>query len=175
MEKTPRNSVAEGFPTDDIVPPILHAAAIIERLSDRHIFEPAGLSLTAFRILALLDHTGPTPSTRILETIDGTKSNLSQRLGMLARKGFVRRIPAPSGTDRRITPFRITPAGRRKLRETERLARDAGLRLSGLFSERELAAHRAFFRKLLSLLDCAESHGCTERVGKETGETGRNA
>jgi DNA-binding MarR family transcriptional regulator len=175
MEKTTGNGTTEGFPADDIVPPILHAAAIIERLSDRHIFEPAGLSLTAFRILALLDHTGPTPSTRILETTGGTKSNLSQRLGMLARKGFVRRIPAPSGTDRRITPFRITPAGRRKLRETERLARDAGIRLSGLFSERELATHRAFFRKLLSLLDRAGSHGCTECVGKETGETGRNA
>ncbi|HWQ60597.1 MAG TPA: MarR family transcriptional regulator [Candidatus Fimivivens sp.] len=163
MERRPHQTEGEKpVQSDDLVSPILHAATRIERLSDRLIFEPLDLSFTAFKILKYLAIAGPSSPGAILECLGGTKSNLSQRLGTLERKGLVERLPSKSGSDRRFAAFALTAFGKRKLRTVETRAEKEGLRLSGYFSKSEITAHAAFFRKLLSLLDQAESHGCTE-------------
>ncbi len=150
-----------GRQADTIVEPIVRAATLIERLSDRHIFEPAGLSFTAFKILKYLAVTGASSPGVILECLGGTKSNLSQRLGTLQRKGLVERLPHKKGSDRRFAAFALTTSGKRKLRVIEARAEKEGLRLSECFSKSEIAAHAAFFKKLLSLLDQAQSNSCT--------------
>jgi DNA-binding MarR family transcriptional regulator len=165
MKKAKANDKKGSFPADDIISPILHAATRIERLSDRLIFEPADLSFTAFKILKYLAIAGPSSPGAILECLGGTKSNLSQRLGMLQRKGLVERLPSKSGSDRRFAAFALTTSGKRKLKTVETRAEKEGLRLSGYFSKSEITAHAAFFKKLLSLLDQAESNGCTECDG----------
>lgn len=149
------------LPADDMISPILHAATRIERLSDRLIFEPLGLSFTAFKILKYLAIAGPSSPGAILECLGGTKSNLSQRLGTLERKGLAERLPSKKGGDRRFAAFALTASGKRKLKTVETRAEKEGLRLSGYFSKSEITAHAAFFKKLLSLLDQAESNDCT--------------
>lgn len=150
-----------SLPADDMISPILHAATRIERLSDRLIFEPAGLSFTAFKILKYLAIAGPSSPGIILECLGGTKSNLSQRLGILQRKGLMKRHSPQTGSDRRFAAFALTASGKRKLRTVETRAEKEGLRLSEYFSKSEITAHAAFFKKLLSLLDQAESNDCT--------------
>lgn len=162
MKHPTTNEAENTVPTDDMVSPILHAATRIERLSDRLIFEPLDLSFTAFKILKYLSVAGPSSPGSMLECLGGTKSNLSQRLGTLERKGLVERLPSKSGSDRRFVAFALTASGKRKLRTVETRAEKEGIRLSGYFSKSEITTHAAFFRKLLSLLDQAESSGCTE-------------
>ncbi|NTW90134.1 MAG: helix-turn-helix domain-containing protein [Candidatus Moranbacteria bacterium] len=164
-----------SFPADDMISPILHAATRIERLSDRLIFEPLDLSFTAFKILKYLAIAGPSSPGAILECLGGTKSNLSQRLGTLERKGLVERLPSKSGSDRRFAAFALTAFGKRKLRTVETRAEKEGLRLSGYFSKSEITAHAAFFKNLLSLLDQAESNSCTECDSNEKSKTKHKA
>jgi DNA-binding MarR family transcriptional regulator len=171
MKQAKETTVKATFPADDMISPILHAATRIERLSDRLIFEPLDLSFTAFKILKYLAITGPSSPGTMLECLGGTKSNLSQRLGMLQRKDLVKRLPSKIGSDRRFAAFALTTAGKRKLRTVEMRAEKEGLRLSGYFSKSEIAAHAAFFHKLLSLLVQAESNGCTGCVSKEKSKT----
>lgn len=160
MEQTPDRD--GGLQSDDIVTPILRVATRIERLSDRHIFEPVGLSFAAFKILKHLSVSGPSSPGTMLVSLGGTKSNLSQRLGTLERKGFVKRLPPRTGGDRRFADFALTTSGKKKLRSTETLAEKEGLRLAGHFSKTERSSHASFFEKLLSLLDQAESGDCPD-------------
>ncbi|MEI6650722.1 MAG: hypothetical protein WCL23_04810 [Candidatus Moraniibacteriota bacterium] len=160
MEKPREKASIAVFPASDIISPILHGASRIERVSDHLIFEPLGLSFAAFKILKYLSCAGPTSPKTMLPFIGGTKSNLSQRFSHLEKSGLVRKLPA-TGSDRRYVAFGLTPAGSRKLGSIETRAKREGQRLIEHFTKAEIAAHHAFFKKLLSLLSQTDAEGCT--------------
>lgn len=142
----PRQTCA--FDRSDIAAPIFCAWWRLESLANRHVFGPVGLSSSTFRILALLAHGSATHGA-ILQQLDTTKSNLSQRLRGLEDRGLVRRT---NGTNRHTTTFALTVAGRRTLTRAATLARRHGLEFDGAFTRAELDAHSAFFTKLLDLI-----------------------
>ena len=160
MSRSTTMKTSAAFPKNDIISPILHGASRIERSSDRLVFEPLGLSFTAFKILKYLSCIGPASPVAMLEFLGGTKSNLSQRFQNLERKGLVKKLSSPVGKDRRYVAFGLTPAGKRKLRTIETRAETESLRLLEYFSKSEIEAHHAFFKKLLSLLSQTGTEAC---------------
>ena len=158
MKKQQEKASIAVFPASDIISPILHGASRIERISDHIIFEPLGLSFAAFKILKYLSCAGPTSPKTMLPFIGGTKSNLSQRFRYLEKAGLVRKLPA-EGSDHRYVAFELTPTGKRKLGRIETRAKREGQRLAEHFTKAEIAAHHAFFKKLLSLLSQTDAEG----------------
>ncbi len=144
------------FEKADIASPIFCAWTRLESLAQRHVFGRVGLSSSSFKILALIARRRSITPSDILAELEITKSNLSQRLRALEEKRLIKRSRAGISDDRRKVAFLITPAGERKLREAALVAKQAGLSFEKDFTKEEIKHHRAFFTKLLILLDQKE-------------------
>jgi DNA-binding MarR family transcriptional regulator len=144
------------FEKADIASPIFCAWSRLESLAHRHVFGRVGLSSSGFKILVLIAHKQSASPSDILSEMEITKSNLSQRLRALEEKRFVKRSRPDTTADRRKVVFLITPAGKKKLHEAALIAKQAGLSFEKDFTKEEIRHHRAFFSKLLTVLDQKE-------------------
>lgn len=135
----------------DMISPLFSVTGILETLGNRYIFNPVGLTATGFKILTALKQTPTTPSA-LLVSVDCLKSNLSQRLRALEKKGLIRRLPNENTDDKRRVFFQLTANGRKILQQAEAHARHASLSFEKRFTKKELDQHHAFFTKLTHLL-----------------------
>lgn len=135
----------------DMISPLFSATGILEALGNRYIFNPVGLTATGFKILTALKQTPTTPSA-LLVSVDCLKSNLSQRLRALEKKGLIRRLTNKNTGDKRRVFFQLTANGRKILQQAEAHAKHASLSFEKRFTKKELRQHKAFFTKLLALL-----------------------
>lgn len=153
----PQQSLPEAT---DMISPLFSATNILESLGNRYIFNPVGLTATGFKILSALKRSPMTHGT-LLVSVGCLKSNLSQRLHALEKKGFIRRLPNKNATDKRQVFFQLTKNGGKVLHQAEIHARHASLSFEKCFSKKEISQHKAFLNTLLALL--AEKETTLER------------
>jgi DNA-binding MarR family transcriptional regulator len=87
-----------------------HARAITRLFETK--LRPHGLRATQFSVLAALALKGPTPVKELAKTLGLERTTLTRIGAVLERNGWVSAAPSEDGRER---PFRLTPAGRRKL------------------------------------------------------------
>ncbi len=131
---------------------IVVTAARLEGVACQRFFAPLGLSSTTFKILhTLSEHPSMNP-TQITKTFDCTKSNLTQRLNLLEKNGFVLRIRSSKG-DGRTVRIALTDSGQRKVTEAVRAIRQSGALLEKHFSDVEKKSCHDFLKKVNQILD----------------------
>ncbi len=138
---------------------IIHAAMRLENIANKHIFSHLGMTSASIKIMFVLKKCPAynTP-TKILEAIGGTRSNISQRLDFLEKKGFITRKHQELDSDKRKVNIMLTSQGKAKLMEAEKWLEKANMYLEKYFTQEELASHFAFFQKLNEALDAEEEN-----------------
>ncbi len=87
-----------------------HARAVTRLFEEK--LRPHGLRATQFSVLAALALKGPAPVKELAEILGLERTTLTRIGAVLERNGWVTTAPSEDGRER---PFRLTPAGRRKL------------------------------------------------------------
>jgi DNA-binding MarR family transcriptional regulator len=88
-------------------------ARTITRFYDEHL-RPHGLRSTQFSVLAALSLVGPTPLGKLAAFLEVDRTTLTRSTTLLERNGWVR---FENGSDARMRPVAVTPAGRSKVEE----------------------------------------------------------
>ncbi|WP_354677600.1 MarR family winged helix-turn-helix transcriptional regulator [Cupriavidus plantarum] len=86
------------------------ASRQISRLYDSHL-EPAGLRITQFMTLAVLNEVGSAPINALAERLDIERTAMGKMVGFLERDGYVTITPSP--TDGRSRLIALTKEGQR--------------------------------------------------------------
>jgi len=100
---------------------IWHALNMMNRKLLAHAdraFSKIHLRFIEFRILFILNRTGPTPMVRIAKELGVTKAAVTSIIDDIEAKGLVRRDRDTK--DRRLLNVEITPAGRKLLTQAEK-------------------------------------------------------
>lgn len=142
---------------DNLSEPIMQAALRLQKIAQQHIFHKIGLSSTSVKILYIIDRKKNTTPSDIMNTVGGTRSNISQRLSHLEKMGYIVRTHHNASTDKRIVHVSLTTLGTEKIREIRKWVKKANICIEQYFTPAELAAHNAFFAKLNTLLAQAEN------------------
>lgn len=116
-----------------------------------------GLSSTSMKILKLLKNRGPLTASKLIEITGATKSNLSQRLNFLEKENHILRTYASDKKDKRKVLIELTLTGKKMMLGIEKRLQKAQISFEKKFSEKEIAQHKAFIKKLNSILDSEES------------------
>jgi DNA-binding MarR family transcriptional regulator len=139
-----------------IAKPIIITATRMETFATSHVLKPVGLSLPSIKILHVLNERSEMMPIEIMRVLGSTKSNITQRLNSLEKKGLVERYFPAGIADRRRIMLRLTVAGRKKLSDAVRAIDEKSVDLEKFFSREELKNHFAFFKKLNTILDSCE-------------------
>ncbi|MFA5185426.1 MAG: transcriptional regulator [Patescibacteria group bacterium] len=139
---------------------LMHIASRLENNANRYYFEPMGLSITYCRILCTLSGHKGTKPTEILQIIGGTKSNISQRLAVLEKRGFVKRQIEKSG-DKRNVRVEMTDEGHKKYQEITSFMLKKSDYIEQQFTTDEMHHLKIIIGKLNKLMDSHE-----ERLAK---------
>lgn len=139
--------------TNAITHPIIYTSTRLEAIADRYIFSPMGTTAASMKILRLVKEQGPLTSQRIGELGGGTKSNVSQRLDYLEKKGYILREQDNFPGDKRKVLVKITEKGLKQIEEIQKRMRRAQICLSRHFTEEEIAGHSKFFVKVNQIID----------------------
>lgn len=105
-----------------------------------------GVSITEWRIMALLAIEAPIPAARICQVIGLDKAPVSRCLASLAAAGLVR--VRPDGEDARRRPVALTAAGRRLHDRIIPVALEREARLLGCLNVAERQALLALLNRL---------------------------
>jgi DNA-binding MarR family transcriptional regulator len=130
-----------------IIEPIIFTASRLEAIADRCLFRPIGINISSVKIMGLLCHKKTMTPKEILELAGGTKSNISQRLNFLEKKGYIK-TQKNTFDDKRKLSIKITPTGKAKLKEMHKHIHKVKLELESNFTKKEIEQHFAFFNKL---------------------------
>lgn len=124
----------------------------LEGFANKNLFGPIGLSSTTLRILHLLLKNKTLTPTHLMNELECTKSNITQRLNHLEKNGFISRS-APSDGDQRHVSVVLTEAGKRKIFEAVKMLREKGTFLEKHFKYREKTNCMSFIKKVNRILD----------------------
>jgi DNA-binding MarR family transcriptional regulator len=138
-----------------IIEPIIYTASKLEAISNRYLFRPIGMNVSSVKLLGLLCKRKIMAPKEIMELIGGTKSNISQRLDFLEKKGYIKTHKNTS-SDKRKLSVKLTPSGKRKLGELKKHLEKVKLELESNFNKHEIAQHFAFFNKLNNIINSKE-------------------
>lgn len=138
--------------------PIINTASRLEAISNQFIFEPMGTSSSSMKILCALEKYGPLSVQRITDLSGGMKSNVSQRISNLEKKGHVKRNPAKNPADRRQVIIGITKKGLGKLALIDKRLKKANLHLIKNFSKKEQKLFFEFFERINKIIDREENN-----------------
>jgi DNA-binding MarR family transcriptional regulator len=130
-----------------IIEPIIFTASRLEAIADHCIFRPIGINISSVKIMGLLCHKKTMTPKEILELAGGTKSNISQRLNFLEKKGYIE-THKNTFDDKRKLSIQLTQAGKAKLQEMKKHLKKVKLELESNFTKKEIEQHFAFFNKL---------------------------
>lgn len=142
-----RDSFADSF---------VLTAIRIEALTERYLFKPAGITSASFKILAFVrKHPDCSPS-HIMDYLGGTKSNITQRLNFLERSKLILSARSKEGDKRKVL-VSLSPEGDKKIKEVMDSFKKNSIYLEKFFTDKELAEHFSFMRKMNSVLnDCEQ-------------------
>ncbi len=139
------------------VEPIVCMTHRFESIVNKYVFQPMNLSSISVKILKLLHENASMTASALVEITGATKSNMSQRLSFLEKEGFLTRTYASDNKDKRKILINLTSLGKEKITDLEKRFKKAKISFEKKFTEKELAQHKAFFRKLSDILDNEES------------------
>lgn len=139
---------------------LMYIAHRLETNANRYYFEPMGLSSTYCKIICMLSAHGGARPTEILQKIGGTKSNISQRLDIMEKRGYVNRQIEQSG-DKRNVRVQLTDVGQKKYHEIRAFMQKKSDYIEKQFSAEEKRHLKSIIDKLNKLMD---SHD--ERMSK---------
>ena len=135
---------------------IICLAHRFEAIANKYVFQPMGLSAISMKILKLLRIHGPLMVGDLIEMTNSTKSNLSQRLNFLEKENYIIRNYAVSDKDKRKVRIGLTDQGKKIILDLEKRFKKAQISFEEKFTAKELEAHRAFLKKINSVLDTEE-------------------
>jgi DNA-binding MarR family transcriptional regulator len=127
-----------------------------EAIANKYVFKPMGLSSISMKILKLLKIHGTLTASEMIETLDATKSNLSQRLNFLEKENLIIRSYASDKKDKRKIMIKLTKHGEKVIDGLEKRFHKAQISLEEKFSESELNQCQKFIAKVHQILDCEE-------------------
>lgn len=137
-ESGPAAAAAHPAPRPAVATSILHAARAIEERTEAAL-ATAGLSMAKQSALTKLVEAGePLTLSDLAARLSCVRSNMTQLIDRLEADGLVRRVDDPA--DRRVVRAELTPLGRRRQAEGERLWRDAEVDVLRGLGEREAEA-----------------------------------
>lgn len=142
--------------TSSPIEPIVCLAHRFEAIGNKYIFKPMGFSPISMKILQLLKENVQLTSGQLIEMTGATKSNLSQRLSFLEKERFITRNHTSDDNDKRKILIKITATGKERISDLEKRLTQAQISFEKKFSEKELTQHKAFFKKLSTILDEGE-------------------
>ena len=125
----------------------------IESMANKYIFRPAGTSLSAMRVLGYTNSKKSITAKNIMQLSGKSKSNITQRLNILERDGFIKRTRNPKGQDKREVLVKITPKGRKKVESIKDKLKKFEISKEKYFTKKELQEHLRFMQKLNNFLD----------------------
>jgi DNA-binding MarR family transcriptional regulator len=138
-----------------IIEPILFTASRLEVIANRCIFRPIGMNISSVKIMSLLCRKKSMTPKEIMQLVGGTKSNISQRLDSLEKKGYIQTRKNTFDDGRKLS-VELTEAGEEKLQEIKNHFRKVKLELESNFTREEIEKHFEFFNKLNRLVDLKE-------------------
>lgn len=147
MKKTDSSSPVE---------PIICITHRLEAIANKYVFQPMGLSHMSMNILKSLAINGPLTSSELIKITSATKSNMSQRLSFLEKEDYVARTHEKNSPDKRKVMIKLTASGKKRLTDLEKRLQKAQISFEKKFTKNEIAQHKAFFKKLTTILDNGE-------------------
>lgn len=90
----------------------MFTASRLEVIANRHLFGPLKMTISSMKILRLLEKMDQLTPKEIMENIGGTKSNISQRLDLLEKRGYITKDNKKSD-DKRKVYVRLTVTGKK--------------------------------------------------------------
>jgi len=138
-----------------IIEPIIFTASRLEAIANRYIFSPIEMNISSVKIMGILCRKKIMTPKEIMEFVGGTKSNISQRLDSLEKKGYIK-THKNKINDKRKVLVELTALGRDKLKDLKSQLRKVKLELESNFTKKEIDQHFAFFKKLDTLVDISE-------------------
>lgn len=139
-----------------IIEPIILTASKLEVFSNKYLFGPLELTVSSMKILLILKRKGRQTAKEILRNVGGTKSNISQRLNLLEKKGYIKKYQMEDMKDGREIFIELTPNGKKKVAILYKHIKKFKLEFESTFSSQEISQHSAFFRKLSRLIEIRE-------------------
>jgi DNA-binding MarR family transcriptional regulator len=140
-----------------IIEPIIFTASRLEVIANRSLFRPIGMNISSVKILNLLCKKKLMTPKEIMQLAGGTKSNISQRLDSLEKRGYIK-TQKNIFDDKRKMSVKLTLAGRKKLQEIKDKFEQVKLGLEANFDRKEILQHFAFFDKLNKIIDSEEKN-----------------
>lgn len=125
----------------------------IQSMANKYVFQPMGLTLSAMRILSYLENKEVTTAKELIILTGKSKSNITQRLSILERNKFITKGKAPKGKDQREVFLKITPLGKRRIKEALKKVEKFHLAKENFFTQKEIQDHIKFMEKLSVFLD----------------------
>jgi len=136
---------------------ILVTAMKLEVIANRYIFHSMRLSFMSVKIMGYLSHMKAATPTDIMNSVGGTKSNISQRLNYLEKRGYISRKSDKFSGDKRKVSIRITKNGEDAFSEVTKSHDKMRRSIRAHFSEKEIEANAHFCAKMISILNLPDS------------------
>lgn len=91
-----------------------------------------------------------------MDYLGGTKSNITQRLNFLERSKLILSARSKEGDKRKVL-VSLSPEGTKKIKDVMDIFKKNSIYLEKFFTEKELAEHFSFMRKMNTVLnDCEQ-------------------
>jgi len=142
-----------------IIEPIIIIASRLEVIANRYFFGPIEMNISSVKIIGLLWKKETMTPKEIMKLAGGTKSNISQRLNFLEKKGYIETHKNTSDDKRKIS-IKLTPFGKKKIIEIHKQMEKVGMELKSNFTKKEIQQHFVFFNKLNKIIDLKEKDFC---------------
>lgn len=136
-----------------IIEPIIITAAQLEDFSNKYLFGPLSLTVSSMKILLILNRKGRLTAKEIIKNVSGKKSNISQRLNLLEKKGYIVRYKERNMKDKREFFIELTTEGRNRVKILYKHIRKFKLEFEANFSQKEIEQHFIFFKKLSKIIE----------------------
>jgi len=127
-------------------------AAIMESFANQRILKPQGLSFSGYKILAMLDRYKKLPFNDIMDCLNSTKSNLSQRIKHLEKKRYVKKFHQKNNKDKRMIAIEMTAFGKKKFKAAQSEIEKSALVIESYLGDEDISRFNVFFKKLFPYL-----------------------
>jgi len=124
-----------------------------DSIVERKILKDTELSVMNLKILSAINLLCSPTQTEILNYIDTTAANLSQRISWLENKGYVKFIQANKTKDKRKKKLKITLKARRIIKKSIQAINNFKNEISSNFTKKEIINVVKYFTKVSKILD----------------------
>lgn len=136
MTLTTRQASVGTDPVDDIIAGVRAALREMKCIGSERIVR-AGLSMSTWHVLVMLERHGDMSMSRLADLLDISLSNATGVIDRMEERGLVERVRVPD--DRRVVLVHVSDEGRRLLNEVEVLGDEMLRRVLARLDAKQLA------------------------------------